>query len=150
MPAHIQMEGYDIPQYANTQYPWDGREEIHPGQIPERFNPVASYVKYFTIPEGWQGRRVFISFQGAESGLALWLNGSYIGYSEDSFTPAEFELTAFLKEGENKLQPRSLNGPPEAGVRIRTFSGFPEFTGMYICIPFRRFTQRISVSVHSG
>ena len=103
VPAHIQMEGYDIPQYANTQYPWDGREEIHPGQIPERFNPVASYVKYFTVPEGWQGRRVFISFQGAESGLALWLNGSYIGYSEDSFTPAEFELTAFLKEGENKL-----------------------------------------------
>ena len=103
VPAHIQMEGYDAPQYANTQYPWDGREEIHPGEIPEHFNPVASYVKYFTIPEGWQGRRVFISFQGAESGLALWLNGSYIGYSEDSFTPAEFELTAFLKEGENKL-----------------------------------------------
>lgn len=103
VPAHIQMEGYDIPQYANTQYPWDGREEIHPGEIPERFNPVASYVKYFTVPEEWKGKRIFISFQGAESGLALWLNGAYIGYSEDSFTPAEFELTSFLQEGENKL-----------------------------------------------
>ena len=51
VPAHIQMEGYDIPQYANTQYPWDGREELVPGEIPERFNPVASYVKYFELPE---------------------------------------------------------------------------------------------------
>lgn len=49
VPAHIQMEGYDIPQYANTQYPWDGREEILPGEIPERFNPVASYVKYLSL-----------------------------------------------------------------------------------------------------
>ena len=49
------------------------------------------------------GERVFISFQGAESGMALWLNGAYVGYSEDSFTPSEFELTPYLKEGENKL-----------------------------------------------
>ncbi|MDD6616811.1 MAG: beta-galactosidase, partial [Lachnospiraceae bacterium] len=79
VPAHIQMEGYDVPQYANVQYPWDGREEIVPGEIPTRFNPTASYVKYFTLPEGMEGKRVFISFQGAESGLALWLNGQYVG-----------------------------------------------------------------------
>ena len=103
VPAHIQMEGYDVPQYANVQYPWEGHEELHPGQIPERFNPVASYVKYFYVPENMKGKRVFISFQGAESGLALWLNGSFVGYSEDSFTPSEFELTEYLKDGENKL-----------------------------------------------
>ena len=86
VPAHIQMEGYDAPQYANVQYPWEGHEDIHPGEIPEHFNPVASYVKYFEVPEEMQGKRLFISFQGAESGIALWLNGQFVGYSEDSFT----------------------------------------------------------------
>lgn len=103
VPAHIQMEGYDAPQYANTQYPWEGREEIQPGEIPVRFNPVASYVKYFEVPEKMEGKPIFVSFQGAESGMALWLNGSFVGYSEDSFTPSDFELTPYLKEGENKL-----------------------------------------------
>lgn len=103
VPAHIQMEGYDAPQYANTQYPWEGRESIRPGQIPEHFNPTASYVKYFAVPEHMKGKRIFVSFQGAESGIALWLNGQYVGYSEDSFTPSEFELTPYLTEGENKL-----------------------------------------------
>lgn len=103
VPAHMQMEGYDVPQYANVQYPWDGREQIEPGEIPEYFNPVGSYVKYFTLPEHMKGQPVYISFQGVESGMALWLNGAYVGYSEDSFTPSEFELTPYLKEGENKL-----------------------------------------------
>ena len=103
VPSHIQMEGYDVPQYVNVQYPWDGREEIRPGEIPESFNPTASYVKYFHVPEKMKGKRLFISFQGAESGMALWLNGQFAGYSEDSFTPSEFELTPFLKDGENKL-----------------------------------------------
>lgn len=103
VPAHIQMEGYDAPQYANTQYPWEGREDIRPGEIPEHFNPTASYVKYFTVPERMQGKRLFISFQGAESGIAVWLNGEFVGYSEDTFTPSEFELTDYIKEGENKL-----------------------------------------------
>lgn len=104
VPAHIQMEGYGHPQYTNVQYPWDGYENIRPGEIPESFNPVASYVKYFDLPAFMKGKRVFVSFQGAESGLALWLNGHYIGYAEDSFTPSEFELTEFIDpEGENKL-----------------------------------------------
>lgn len=103
VPAHIQMEGYDVPHYVNTQYPWEGREDIRPGEIPEHFNPTASYVKYFTVPERMKGKRIFISFQGAESGIALWLNGVFVGYGEDSFTPSEFELTDYVKEGENKL-----------------------------------------------
>ena len=103
VPAHIQMEGYDAPQYANTQYPWEGREDIRPGEIPEYFNPVASYVKYFTVPERMKEKRLFISFEGAESALALWLNGTFVGYSGDSFTPSQFELTAYVKDGLNKL-----------------------------------------------
>ena len=103
VPAHIQMEGYDSPQYSNTQYPWDGREDVEPGEIPERFNPVASYVKYFEIPERMKGKEIRIAFAGVESGMALWLNGSYVGYSEDSFTPSDFNLTPYIKDGENKL-----------------------------------------------
>lgn len=103
VPAHIQMEGYDKPQYVNVQYPWDGHEEVKPGEIPTEFNPVANYVKYFHIPSQMCGKRVFISFQGVESGFALWCNGNYVGYSEDSFTPADFELTSYLCEGENKI-----------------------------------------------
>lgn len=103
VPAHIQMEGYDIPQYVNIQYPWDGREDVWRDAVPSEFNPVASYVKYFTLPEGFKKSGLYISFQGVESGFALWLNGHYVGYSEDSFTPSDFDLTTYVKEGENKL-----------------------------------------------
>ena len=103
VPAHIQMEGYDIPQYVNIQYPWDGREDVWRDTVPSEFNPVASYVKYFTLSEGFMKNGLYISFQGVESGFALWLNGQYVGYSEDSFTPSEFDLTPYVKEGENKL-----------------------------------------------
>lgn len=103
VPAHIQMEGYDIPQYVNIQYPWDGREDVWRDAVPSEFNPVASYVKYFTLPEGFRKSGLYISFQGVESGFALWLNGQYVGYSEDSFTPSDFDLTPYVKEGENKL-----------------------------------------------
>ena len=128
VPAHIQMEGYDAPQYANVQYPWEGHEEVHPGQIPERFNPVASYVKYFSVPESMKGKRVFVSFQGAESGLALWLNGNFVGYSEDSFTPSEFELTEYLKDGENKLAAQVFKWTASSWCEDQDFF---RFSGIY-------------------
>lgn len=103
VPAHIQLEGYDSPQYANVQYPWDGREQIEPGQIPRQFNPTADYVKYFQVPENLKEGPVYVSFQGVESAFALWCNGTFVGYSEDSFTPSEFDLTPYLTKGENKL-----------------------------------------------
>lgn len=106
VPAHIQMEGYDVPHYTNTTYPREATEYILPGEIPVEFNPVASYVKYFTLPVNMRKERICISFQGVESGFAVWLNGHYVGYSENSFNPAEFELTPYLKEGENKLAVR--------------------------------------------
>ncbi len=103
VPGSIQLQGYDIPQYVNVQYPWDGREAVAPNQAPQRFNPVASYVRYFTLPDRFENKPVFISFQGVESAMVLWLNGAYVGYSTDAFTPAEFELTPYLQAGENKL-----------------------------------------------
>ncbi len=106
VPAHIQMEGYDKPQYSNTAYPWDGHEDIVPGQVPMRFNPTADYVTFFRIPDRMKGKRIRISFQGVESGFAIWLNGTYIGYSENSFDPADFDLTDAVKDGDNKLAVR--------------------------------------------
>ena len=60
VPAHIQMEGYGNPHYTNTTYPWEATEKIEPGEIPEKFNPVTSYVKYFTSPENMKGQRISI------------------------------------------------------------------------------------------
>lgn len=128
VPAHIQMEGYDVPQYANVQYPWEGHDEIRPGEIPEYFNPVASYVKYFTVPERMKGKRLFVSFQGAESGLALWLNGKFVGYSEDSFTPSEFELTGFVEDGENKLAAQVFKWTSSSWCEDQDFY---RFSGIY-------------------
>ena len=128
VPAHIQMEGYDVPHYTNITYPWDGVDAILPGEIPTNFNPVASYVKYFTLPETMAGRHVCISFQGVESGFAVWLNGQYVGYSENSFDPAEFELTPFIKEGENKLAVRVWKWTASSWCEDQDFF---RFSGIY-------------------
>lgn len=128
VPAHIQMEGYGNPHYTNTTYPWEATEKIEPGEIPEKFNPVASYVKYFTLPENMKGQRICISFQGVESGFALWLNGKYVGYSENSFDPAEFELTPYLKDGENKLAVRVWKWTSSSWCEDQDFY---RFSGIY-------------------
>lgn len=103
VPGHIQLQGYGQPQYVNTMYPWDGVEFLRPPMISEDHNPVGSYVKFFNVPASWQQRPLYISFQGVESAFYVWLNGEFVGYSEDSFTPSDFDLTPYLTEGENKL-----------------------------------------------
>ncbi len=125
VPAHIQMEGYDVPAYVNTQYPWDASEELQPGEMPAVFNPVADYVCEFTLPERFRsGGEVCISFQGVESGFALWLNGKYIGYSEDSFTPADFRLSGFLCDGVNRLCVRVWKWTPGSWFEDQDFFRF--------------------------
>ena len=109
VPGHIQLQGgadyrYGTPHYVNTQYPWDGHEDIHPGQIPQRYNPVGEYRRTFRLPEHW--KRCFIRFEGADSALALYCNGQFAGYSESSFNEAEFDLTALVQPGENTLTAR--------------------------------------------
>lgn len=136
VPAHIQMEGYDVPQYVNVQYPWDGVEPIWTDEIPGRFNPVASYVKYFTVPEAMKGRPLYVSFQGAESGMILWLNGIYVGYSEDSFTPADFDLTPYVREGENKLAVQVIKWTSSSWAEDQDFfrfSGLFRDVYLYTC-----------------
>ena len=103
VPGHIQLQGYDKPQYVNTQYPWEGHEQLVPPQIPKKRNPVGSYVKLFDVDKELLGKETFISFQGVETAIYVWLNGEFVGYSEDSFTPSEFNITPYLKEKNNKL-----------------------------------------------
>jgi len=103
VPGHIQLQGYDKPQYVNTQYPWEGQESLLPPQIPQKRNPVGSYVKFFDVDASLLGKETFISFQGVETAIYVWLNGEFVGYAEDSFTPSEFNITPYLKEKGNKL-----------------------------------------------
>ncbi len=103
VPGHIQLQGYDYPQYTHIMYAWAGHENVIPGEIPQRRNRVMSYVNYFTLPENMPKDGMRISFQGVESAFAVWLNGIYIGYREDTFCPSDFDLSGAIREGENKL-----------------------------------------------
>lgn len=103
VPGHIQTQGYDKRHYINTMYPWDGHSELRPPRIDWEYNPVASYVKEFDLKEELKGKRVFLSFQGVETAFYVWVNGIFVGYGEDSFTPSEFEITAVLKDKGNRL-----------------------------------------------
>ena len=115
VPCHIEMAGYDKIHYINTMYPWEGHVYRRPAYSLENraewkgtfsqaaYNPVGSYMKEFDLEEGLLGRRVIICFEGVEQAMYLWLNGSFVGYAEDSFTPSEFDLTPYLKEKGNVL-----------------------------------------------
>lgn len=103
VPSHWQLQGYDYPQYTNKFYPWFGKEDIKPPFAPTKYNPVGSYVTSFKVPKDWKHRPTYISFQGVESAFYVWINGELLGYSEDSFSPSEFDITPYLVEGENKL-----------------------------------------------
>ena len=101
VPCNIELAGYGNPQYVNKQYPWEGKENIRPGQIPEHFNPVGSYVKEVEIKNNKD--RHFLVLEGVESAVAIYINGEYVGYHEDSFTTAEFDVSNYLRKGKNKI-----------------------------------------------
>ncbi|TSB30417.1 glycoside hydrolase family 2 TIM barrel-domain containing protein [Streptomyces benahoarensis] len=103
VPSHWEIEGYPEPVYLNVAYPWTGYEQPVPPHVPEGFNPVGSYRRTFTVPGEWAGRRVLLSFQGVKSAFFVWVNGERVGYSEDSYTPAEFDVTGHLRPGTNVL-----------------------------------------------
>ncbi len=103
VPSHWQLQGYDYPHYTNVRYPWEERENIRPPFAPTEYNPVGQYRRTFHIPKTWEKQPVRICFQGVESAFYVWVNGEFVGYSEDTFTPAEFDLTPYLVEGENLL-----------------------------------------------
>jgi len=115
VPCHIELKGYDKIHYINTMYPWEGHVFRRPaysmneGDAAEgsfsgaKYNPVGSYIKRFDLEKGLLGKRVCICFEGVEQAMYIWLNGTFIGYAEDSFTPSEFDLTPHLKEKDNIL-----------------------------------------------
>lgn len=103
VPGHIELQGYGQCQYTNIHYPWDGKESLKAPAIPKEYNPVGSYMRYFQLDRELEGKKVFLSFQGAATAIYVWLNGKFVGYSEDGFTPSEFDVTPFLKSGQNKL-----------------------------------------------
>ena len=105
VPGHWQLQGYDYPQYTNLRYPWEKTEDIKPPFAPTIYNPVGSYIRYFNIPKKWNDwdTPIYLNFQGVESAFYVWVNGELVGYSQDSFTPAEFDISPYVKEGENKL-----------------------------------------------
>lgn len=104
VPSHWQFQGFDYPQYTNVKYPWAVSEpDLKPPFAPTKYNPVGSYIRTFTVPESWNGQPVFLSFQGVESAFYVWVNGELAGYGEDTFTPSEYDITPYLREGENTL-----------------------------------------------
>ena len=99
----MEMQGCGQIQYINTLYPWDGHAELRPPEIDWEDCPMGSYVREFDLASGLRGKPVRVSFQGVEQALFVWLNGNFVGYAEDSFTPSEFDLTPYLKETGNRL-----------------------------------------------
>lgn len=102
VPGHVETQGFGQIQYINTMYPWEGREMLRPPMV-STDNPVSQYIKTFEVPESMKTERLILRFEGVETAFYLYLNGRFVGYSEDSFTPSEFEVTDFVREGENRL-----------------------------------------------
>lgn len=103
VPGHIELQGYDRIHYINTMYPWDGHAYLRPPHVDWADNPVGSYVKEFDLSPDLIGKRICISFQGVEQAMYVWLNGVFIGYAEDTFTPSDFDLTEHIREKGNRL-----------------------------------------------
>ena len=109
VPGNWQTQGYGVPIYTNVRYPFRAEPPNVMLDPPRNFtqfelrNPVGSYRRAFSLPEGWEKERVFIEFAGVKSAFYVWVNGTRAGYSQDSMTPAEFDITDYLKEGENTL-----------------------------------------------
>jgi beta-galactosidase len=100
VPSNMEIEGHGVPIYVNTGYAWGPGT---PPTIPHDVNSVGSYRHHFELPRAWQGRRVLITFDGVSSAFYLWVNGRKVGYSQESRTPAEFDITDFVRSGENLL-----------------------------------------------
>jgi beta-galactosidase len=103
VPGLFEMNGYGDRIYTNVSYPWNNEYPVNPPYVGERDNYVGSYRQSFVIPADWKGERVFIHVGSATSNLWVWVNGKYVGYSEDSKMEAEFDITDCVKFGESNL-----------------------------------------------
>ncbi|WP_233441182.1 beta-galactosidase, LacZ type [Microbacterium paludicola] len=136
VPGHIQYQGYSRAQYCNVQYPWDGVEDVQPGEVPQSYNPVGSYVTTFAHETPLaDGERLTVTFEGAESAIVVWHNGTYVGYATDSFTPSEFDLTDTLVPGENRLAVQVLRFSSGAWLEDQDFY---RLSGLFRDVVLRR------------
>ena len=103
VPSSWQILGYDHPIYTNVVYPWAQNNRVSAPYAPTDFNPVGHYRRTFTVPEKWDGKRIRLHFEGVESAYYVWVNGNYVGYSEDTFTGHEFDINKYLRKGENNI-----------------------------------------------
>ena len=109
IPCNFELQGHGTPIYTNSVYPFAVNPPHVMGEPPESWtaykdrNPVHACRRTFTIPGSWDGRKVIIHFGGVQSAMYVWVNGHEVGYSQDSMSPAEFDITGFLHEGENLL-----------------------------------------------
>lgn len=101
VPSNWELQGYGIPIYVNQPYEWTYNPK--PPEIPHNYNPIGSYRTNFNIPDNWKDRDVILHFGAVKSAMYVWVNGKKIGYSQGSKLPAEFNITKYLKKGENKL-----------------------------------------------
>ncbi len=102
VPANWELEGYGVPIYTNTEYPFSPKNP-NPPDIPDGYNPVGSYKRNFTVAENWTGKEIFIHLGAVKSAFYIWINGKKVGYSQGSKLPAEFNLTSFVKPGINTI-----------------------------------------------
>lgn len=102
VPANWELKGYGLPVYSNIPYPFSIRNP-KPPELPDQWNPVGSYRRNFSRPDGWDGRRIFIHFGAVRSAMYLWVNGKKVGYSQGSKLPAEFDITGYVRRGDNTL-----------------------------------------------
>jgi beta-galactosidase len=102
VPSNYQLQGCDIPIYTNVAYPFP-MDTAGPPVVPKQGNSIGSYRTYFTMPDDWAGRQVFVHFDGVDSAFYLWVNGNKVGYNEDSRTDAEFNITQYVKAGKNLI-----------------------------------------------
>ncbi|MCU4675258.1 DUF4981 domain-containing protein [Catenovulum sp. 2E275] len=99
VPSNWQMHGYDYPIYTNIKYPFPR----NPPFVPQDNNPTGAYKTQFTVPKSWQNKQILIHFGAVKSAFYVWVNGKKVGYSEDSKTATEFNITQYLKPGQNSL-----------------------------------------------
>ena len=103
VPGVWELNGYGDPIYVNVGYPWREQYQNNPPQVPTEENHVGSYRRTVTVPASWKGKDIIAHFGSVTSNIYLWVNGKYVGYSEDSKLEAEFDLTRYLKPGQENL-----------------------------------------------
>ena len=99
VPGHWELQGWSVPIYLDEEYPF----KPDPPFVPHKYNSVGSYVQNFSLNEDWLERDIFIRFNGVRSAFYFWLNGNFVGYSQGSKTPAEFDITKYVIRGSNRI-----------------------------------------------